>query len=124
MRIRIVQKPPQDSIDGLQLDRFETGYTYEVGTTIGALLLAEGWGEPAVDDGVPQAPAAAPPVPIVPFDPDNPPNLRREVYPPYLDRLELDIAADLERRRRSNERAAGARNGAPPPSRRKRDRRR
>jgi hypothetical protein len=103
MRIRIVQKPTTDSIDGLQLDRYELGYTYDVGNTIGALFLAEGWGEPVVDEA--PAPAAASiknePAVVTPIDPDNPPNLRREVYPPYLDRLDLDIAADLERIRRA-----------------------
>jgi hypothetical protein len=107
MRIRIVQKPTVDSIDGLQLDRYELGYTYDVGNIIGMLFLAEGWGEPVADDVVdPPLKAAAPPEPpaMPPGDPDSPPNLRREVYPPYLDRLDLDIAADLDRLRRAGRR--------------------
>ena len=102
MRIRIVQKPALDSIDGLQLDRYELGYTYDLGNTIGALFLAEGWGEPVSEDPSAPAEAAAKIEPAPPpYDPDNPPNLRREVYPPYLDRLDLDIAADLDRLRRA-----------------------
>jgi hypothetical protein len=106
MRIRIVRRPLSTSIDGLQLDRFEPGYQYEVGNSLGALLLAEGWGEPVVEE----APAL-----LVPLDelatpargPDetkDPANLIREIYPPYLDRLEfVVVAADmpLERRKRS-----------------------
>jgi len=116
MRIRIVRKPTLDSIDGLQLDRYELGHTYDVGTIIGAVFLAEGWGEP-VDDGVaaPAAVSTSEPAVVTPLDPDNPPNLRREVYPPYLDRLDLDLAADLERIRRAGRIAESAepkRNGA------------
>src|SRR3954469_9846631 len=47
MRIRILQRPVTTSIDGVRLDGFEPGVKYEVGTSIGALLLAEGWAEPA-----------------------------------------------------------------------------
>ena len=43
MRIRVIQKPRERSIDGIQLDRFRPGVLYEVGTTLGALFLAEGW---------------------------------------------------------------------------------
>jgi endonuclease YncB( thermonuclease family) len=34
------------SIDGMQLDRFEAGAEYLVGTTLGAFLLADGWAVP------------------------------------------------------------------------------
>ena len=104
MRIRIVQRPAQPSLDGIRLDRFELGYIYDVGPTIGSLFLAEGWAEPVADN---LPPLVEPPVDATsqePVDPDNPPNLRREIYPPYLDRLELDRVADLERRRRSSRR--------------------
>jgi hypothetical protein len=50
MRIKVVRRPSRPSIDGLQLDRFERGCHYDVGTSLGALMLAEGWAEPAVDD--------------------------------------------------------------------------
>ena len=33
----------------MQLDRFQPGFVYDVGTILGALLLAEQWAEP-VDD--------------------------------------------------------------------------
>ena len=46
MRIKIVQKPPVECIDGVRLDLFEVGFQYEVGNLIGAVLLAENWAEP------------------------------------------------------------------------------
>src|SRR5262245_14935140 len=63
MRIRIVQRPPADSIDGIRLDRFESGYQYEVGNSLGALMLAEGWAEPV------QLDEPALPVPFSETDP-------------------------------------------------------
>jgi hypothetical protein len=38
------------SLDGLKLDRFEPGFLYDVGTTLGSLMLAEGWVEPVLDE--------------------------------------------------------------------------
>ena len=46
MRIRIIRSPPIASIDGIQLDRFEVGQLYWVGSTIGTFFLAERWAEP------------------------------------------------------------------------------
>jgi hypothetical protein len=46
MRVRIT-KPLSGSIDGIQLGRFMTGLAYEVGTTLGNYLLAEGSAVPA-----------------------------------------------------------------------------
>ena len=40
MRVRIT-KPISGSIDGIQLGRFVTGLTYDVGTTLANYLLAE-----------------------------------------------------------------------------------
>ena len=48
VRIRIRERP-HGKADGISLDRFEPGFTYEVGSHIGNLLLAEGWAEP-IDD--------------------------------------------------------------------------
>jgi hypothetical protein len=101
MRIRIVQTPERSTVDGIDLQHFIPGREYVVGSSLGALFLAEGWAEP-VDDGQPAA--------LVPFsddDPfmtrtlvsgDGPPNLKRETYPPYAD--DIALAADLERRKR------------------------
>src|SRR6478672_3891538 len=99
MRIKIVHSPVLDEIDGIDLKRFAPGFIYDVGNSLGAVLLSEGWAEPVPDD----IPAL-----VVPFsdnDPfvtrvvnDHPPNLRREIHPPYLD--ETAVADDLDRRRR------------------------
>jgi hypothetical protein len=103
MRIRIVQDPTSDSIDGLRLDRFEVGREYEVGTVVGSLLLAEGWAIPVV------FPARG----ITPFPttrPDrrrDPPNLIRERAPHPI--VALDRAADHYRPRRCRAHASRTR---------------
>jgi hypothetical protein len=48
VRVRITQRL-HGSIDGMQLDRFQRGHVYDVGSMLGAVLLAEGWAEPADD---------------------------------------------------------------------------
>ena len=45
MRVRITH-PLSRSIDGIRLDRFVAGLTYDVGTTLANYLLAEGKAEP------------------------------------------------------------------------------
>jgi hypothetical protein len=97
MRIRVIQNPGQKCIDGIELDRFVTGHQYEVGNGLGALFLAEGWGEPADDDD----PALV--VPLREFDPraeQSPGNLIREIYPSYRDAQPL-LPADRRRKQRS-----------------------
>ena len=95
MRIEVVQRPPISSIDGIRLDCFEPGKQYEVGNSIGAVLLAEGWAIPMpldspaddvlFDDNNPSDPR--------PLYSDDPSNLKRESDPPYLNR---DVAADFK----------------------------
>jgi hypothetical protein len=51
MRVRITQAL-SGSIDGIQLSRFVTGLTYDVGTTLGNYLLAERLAVP-VDESTP-----------------------------------------------------------------------
>jgi hypothetical protein len=99
MRIRITRTPPASSIDGLELDRFEPDREYDVGTSVGNLMLAEGWAIP-VPVEAPEAvlpwgdTVTTKPGPTA----DHPPNLKREVYPPYLDQLPPEVAAHFERR--------------------------
>ena len=99
MRIEVVQPPPIRSIDGIRLDCFEPGKQYEVGNSIGALFLAEGWAIPVPLDAA---------VSFVPFgenDPYDPrPLYRRE--PSKLKRASdlrdhnRTVAADFKRRKR------------------------
>jgi hypothetical protein len=49
VRLRITQRL-HGSIDGMQLDRFQSGLVYDVGSILGAVLLAEQWAEPVDDD--------------------------------------------------------------------------
>jgi hypothetical protein len=102
MRIRIVQKPTMASIDGIRLDLFEPGGEFEVGPTLAALLLVEGFAEPV--DAEPSPPLETrpdPPPPVASRD-SMPPNLYREDSPPYLDR---ELATDQNRPHRSRRRA-------------------
>ena len=49
MRLRITRQL-SDSIDGIQFSAFRPGYVYELGTTVGNYLLADGAAEPVDDD--------------------------------------------------------------------------
>ena len=95
MRIRITRKPDIVSIDGLRLDGFEAGLQYEVGTLLGAYLLAEGWAEPVPDD----EPASVVPLNEAQFLADKKRLDRRHQKPPFR-RGRIARAADRHRRRR------------------------
>jgi hypothetical protein len=49
MRIRITE-PLKGSIDGIQLDRFRVGETYDMGTTLASYLMAVGAAVPVIDE--------------------------------------------------------------------------
>jgi hypothetical protein len=100
MRIRILQRPPLPSIDGIRLDHFEPGRVYEVGSSVGGVLLAEQWAEPAPPvEGRPvgRVSKRKPPDPPPPADQANPPNLIREIHPPSLEGTPFKAAADISR---------------------------
>ena len=100
MRIRIVQRPTEDYIAGVRLDKFIPGEQYEVGNTFAAVLLAEGWAEP-VDDF---APALVIPLKELYGDDDvglRLPNLLRETHSPSHDGLPA-IALDRRCRPRNH----------------------
>ena len=108
MRIVLLQRPARAAVDGIDLKHFVPGQVYDVGTSLGTLMLAEGWAAP-VD-------SAAPPTPVFSGDPfssrfaestsapsrstggNSPPNLIRETHPPTAD--EITMAADFEPRKR------------------------
>ena len=92
MRIRVIQKPPLPSIDGVRLDQFYPGGQYEVGTLIGAVMLAEGWAEPTDSAEPTFATFAQTSEPAT----RNPPNLVREIFPHYYD-TPAALAADRRR---------------------------
>jgi hypothetical protein len=100
LRIQIVQVPPVACIDGIQLSRFTVGHCYEVGNSLGAVFLAEGWAEPVALDEPSPPPYFSEEDTFKrhsPVDPDAPANLIREVYPPYYDHLPSAAAGDLSR---------------------------
>lgn len=88
MRIRVVQTPSAAAIDGIDLRRFSVGGSYDVGVSLAALMFAEGWAEP-VDVPGPDEHDLIDSVP-------NPPNLMREIFPPYYD---APPALSFDRRR-------------------------
>src|SRR5882724_5993421 len=97
MRIKILRTPTLRDVDGIRLDVFQPGLQYEMGNSLGALFLSEGWGEPVASDE---------PAMLVPMrelaagdSPADPQNLMREVWPPYYEGPAL--AADRRRRRRT-----------------------
>jgi hypothetical protein len=100
LRLRITRRL-SGSIDGIQLDRFRSGLTYEVGTCLGSYLLALGVAEPAADDSI----AIVLPPEQQMFGPVprghgyRPPAPRAPVAP-----LVRAIAADRPPRRRQNNR--------------------
>ena len=95
MRIRVIRSPTEACIDGIQLDRYVSGQVYDVGRSLAALFLAEGWAEPIA----PEDPAAGRDEFGSDVDISIPPNLQREIYPPYYDGPP-SLARDRRRRRR------------------------
>ena len=55
VRLRITF-PLSGSVDGIDLSKFTEGLTYDVGTTIGNYLLAEGWAVISSDSAAPRIP--------------------------------------------------------------------
>jgi hypothetical protein len=49
VRLKITRQP-SGSIDGIQLDDFIVGFTYDVGTMLACYLLAERFAEPVLDE--------------------------------------------------------------------------
>jgi hypothetical protein len=107
MRIRIVQAPPIAEVEGFTLDLFEVGSEHEVGNTVGALLLAEGWAEPiALDAPKPPEPfSAEDPFGTTTLDRSSPPNLVKEQHPPLADRDRARDGAPRSARRRKRTRS-------------------
>ena len=99
MRIRMLQIPPLASVDGVALDCFHVGVEYEVGNSLGALFLAEGWAVPVELDAPRRPEPFGPddPFGLTTLDRNSPPNLVREQIPPFLDR---DLADDFTWRRK------------------------
>jgi hypothetical protein len=91
-----VKHPPIADVDGIRLDYFEVGAEYQVGNTIAALLLAEGWAEPLPLD----APPAEPFTDGEPIDPirvlERRPDLIRQLHRRRTDRA---TAADPSSRK-------------------------
>lgn len=99
LRIRILQAPTGDDVDGVDLSHFQVGCEYDMSHPFAEMMVAEGWAEPLPVDA-PQLPTAFGPddpftMPVL--DRSTPPKLVKEQLPTYLPR---DKAADMSRRRR------------------------
>lgn len=99
MRIRVLPQPTTRSIDGIRLDQFQVGRVYELGQTLGPLFVAEGWAVPQDVSSRVGYDERDPFTPLRYRNADDPWNLVREHYPPYLDD-DRAVAADFERCRR------------------------
>jgi len=95
MRIKIVRMPTQSMVDGIRLDGFHPGSSYEVGTTLAALFLAEGWAVPAEQD----KPALPMSMAELEAEMIEPHNVVREAFPPGYEGRASN-AGDQPRRRR------------------------
>ena len=49
LRIRVIQKPSQECVDGFWLYGFRVGEMYELDSAIATLFVVEGWGEPVIN---------------------------------------------------------------------------
>jgi hypothetical protein len=98
MRIRVLHRPALAAVDGIDLKHFVPGHAYDVGTSLGALMLAEGWAAPVENDPLAEEPVGGDPFTSRVGDTSSPPNLIRETHPPAAD--EITMAADFERRKR------------------------
>ena len=78
------------------MDQFYPGGQYDVGTLLGAVMLAEGWAEPSDST----EPAFATFAFTSGSGLRNPPNLVREIFPYYYD-APAALAADRRRAPRS-----------------------
>ena len=98
MRIRVLHRPALAAVEGSDLKHFVPGQAYDVGTSLGALMLAEGWAAPVENDEPTAATFSGDPFTSRVPDSSSPPNLIRETHPPAVD--EISMAADFERRGR------------------------
>jgi hypothetical protein len=99
MRIRVLHRPTRAAVDGIDLKHFVPGQAYDVGTSLGALMLAEGWAAPVVSDSAQAVPSTgADSFTSRTRDGNAPPNLIRETHPPTAD--DITMAADFARRKR------------------------
>lgn len=98
MRIKVVRRPTIAEVDGINLEPFVPGERYDVGATLGALLLAEGWAVPCEDGCAAIVPFSdADPFVIRVADGHTPPNLIHETYPRSAHAI--GPGGDVERRR-------------------------
>jgi len=81
------------------LDLFVVGQQYDVGSTLGALMLCEGWAEP-IDEDTPKPARPSRQVKPALDDAENtPPNLIREMFQPHYEGRAIAMDRRPHRRR-------------------------
>jgi hypothetical protein len=94
LRIKILRKPTFADVDGIRLDMFVPGCSYELSNSLGALFLAEGWAEPVDTQDLASV------IPVGELGAENlPAKAMREIYVSDDD-LRPALAADRRRRPR------------------------
>ena len=56
MRVRIISRPTEASVDGLELSEFRLGQVYALPAELATLMIVEGWAEPLDGDAIPVLP--------------------------------------------------------------------
>lgn len=98
MRVLIVRKPTVSSIDGVRMDLFQVDQEYELGTSLAAVMLAEGWATPvALDELAVVASVGEPDRSIDTRRPTGPANLAPTPVPLAFDAA--DVPGDPEGRK-------------------------
>jgi hypothetical protein len=91
VRVRIISRPTEESVDGIALSHFKVGSVYSVPVSLATLLIVEGWAEPVVEE-------AEPILPPISFHITRRVDRRRRFITDARLRKEFGIAADRRRR--------------------------
>jgi hypothetical protein len=99
-------------VDGLRLEDFIVGFVYDVGTTLGSYLLAQGVAEPADDD----ATGLVPPLGEIRFSVIRPPS--DSAAPPLQSEhpMEISVSEPLSQAANRQLPRAGKRGPGDPPA--------
>jgi hypothetical protein len=91
VRIRVVNAPGEESIDGISLSHLRVGFVYSLPAALATLMIVEGWAEPVTED-------VEPTLPTITFQLPRRRERRRRVLGGAALRRQFGIAADRRRR--------------------------
>ena len=93
MRVRIIRRPTESTIDGISLAQFELGAVYALPVELATVMIVEGWAEPV-------AAWIEPKLPAIRFSLVGARERRRRMYSDWRLRAQLGLASDRRRRRK------------------------